>query len=1268
MKCEIKKQEAVSLVSVAQKTIEAAAKLKHDERIIGLCATLDLIASEAQYHFSCYRNYTRAVVNASLIESDPPQSIIVESTSEEENIIHIWFEKIRQEFVSKKRVALVEDLLFMLEGLLEGHVTEGEFLRESFLKRVRRKLKSEFEGIAEIFLNQKGKLVFLPNTISKAKLAEDYLEVQKQLEKSLSESDKSVKLVKHAALVIRHEVSSSEYTLSWPPTIPELNPDIKLPNLLQVFLSQLLHGSSTVSLKTSSLGQDIMYNVHNGRLVTPKHLLIPFAIKAMTGNVELVKIINRLGHGVSGDKLSEVDTAYAIQKLTSSNELLPDGIELYHQASLVYDNIDRLEESLSGAGTTHRVNGIVVQKSFYGPRIPNETVAIPKTHRRSIHVDPLELPVYNVGTRPEPPTLGNTDISNIPDTHTIEGRKKDFIWVLCRNRTPGQLQEVSSWTGFNISTRMNDIVIKDTIGYLPTIDSPATAMNTVFEILSKAVQTKEKMKLKSIIVVFDQAIYAKAVEIIWKHQDLFSDVVPRLGAFHTICVLLSIIGKRFGPAGLRDVIIESGVIEEGSVEAVLNGKAYNRAVRFHKLMYEACMRLVWQSFVDWLKESNSDDVRNLDILQSKLQDLIDSELNPIVFRDVLNSEQNTVIFLKLQQYMNTLRNDNGTMSAFWMSYIDLACLLLDFLRASRERNWNLHLSSVKELIPWCFAYGNTNYARYLPWYLIQMINLKTTHPELHDYLMDGGFSTQIGGENPFGCIPMDQTIEETINKDTQTPGGTRGFSMNKGAVAKHYITADYRASCVRQLRDFVNSHRLGIRHPDLSRPRILKDEEDIQSLIDMLQNLWQNPFARDLSDLCNLSTGAIPEDGLTSDVLSARVKGEEACSHFISERLSSSRSAKFFDKLPRIKLKSFRNVNTKRVKASDKEVVLRADKNLFSMMTLISQNRELDMKEVLAHPLGPIPWSLACNDGTLRKTSKATLGKILESLVEPAEKEFRNSACVIDAMSIVQKTKGSHGTFKDVAESIFAKVLAEGRGFTRIDLVFDVYREISIKNAERQKRANDEAVQFNNILASHKIKQWYQFLQSSSNKSHLIKFLCHEWQSINFRSKLKDQNLYLGFDEECLLLTSEGVEVVEHLRCNHEEADTRILLHAKHAASSHESVVIVCEDTDVLVLAVSKALTIGTTIFQKRGSQSRTRFVNVSKISDYLGAKVSSCLPGLHAFTGCDSVSAFAGKGKAAALKLVQRQVAFQTTFNELGEQFEVRSFLFLLYFGLKIG
>ena len=52
---------------------------------------------------------------------------------------------------------------------------------------------------------------------------------------------------------------------------------------------------------------------------------------------------------------------------------------------------------------------------------------------------------------------------------------------------------------------------------------------------------------------------------------------------------------------------------------------------------------------------------------------------------------------------------------------------------------------------------------------------------------------QIGDDNPFRRIPADQTCEETVNKDTQTPGGTRGFSLKPEPVSKYYLIAEYRS-------------------------------------------------------------------------------------------------------------------------------------------------------------------------------------------------------------------------------------------------------------------------------------------------------------------------------------------------------------------------------------------------------------------------------------------------------------------------------------------
>ena len=107
----------------------------------------------------------------------------------------------------------------------------------------------------------------------------------------------------------------------------------------------------------------------------------------------------------------------------------------------------------------------------------------------------------------------------------------------------------------------------------------------------------------------DQALYAKAAEITWKHRELFSNILLRMGTFHTICNALAIIGKRFRDAGLKDICEEAGVVAEGSINGVLDGKHYNRAVRVQKYISEALMRLAWEEFTPWVKKNAPERMR-----------------------------------------------------------------------------------------------------------------------------------------------------------------------------------------------------------------------------------------------------------------------------------------------------------------------------------------------------------------------------------------------------------------------------------------------------------------------------------------------------------------------------------------------------------------------------------------------------------------------------------------------------------------------------------
>ena len=82
-------------------------------------------------------------------------------------------------------------------------------------------------------------------------------------------------------------------------------------------------------------------------------------------------------------------------------------------------------------------------------------------------------------------------------------------------------------------------------------------------------------------------------------------------------------------------------------------------------------------------------------------------------------------------------------------------------------------------------------------------------------------------------------------------------------------------------------------------------------------------------------------------------------------------------------------------------------------------------------------------------------------------------------------------------------------------------------------------------------------------------------------------------------------------------------------------------------------------IYLKRGTLNCTRFVDISKLAMALGECICTSLIGLHEFTGCDTVSALAGRGKLGALKLLKKDITHQETFSQLGQAWDVSTDLF---------
>ena len=103
--------------------------------------------------------------------------------------------------------------------------------------------------------------------------------------------------------------------------------------------------------------------------------------------------------------------------------------------------------------------------------------------------------------------------------------------------------------------------------------------------------------------------------------------------------------------------------------------------------------------------------------------------------------------------------------------------------------------------------------------------------------------------------------------------------------------------------------------------------------------------------------------------------------------------------------------------------------------------------------------------------------------------------------------------------------------------------------------------------------------------------------------------------------------------CNHEEADTRMLLHTNILAQcGHSKVKIITVDTDVIILAIALFSSLNIEeLWIEFGSGQNRRWYPIHEIVNSIGRQYCEGILFRYAFTGCDSVSSFSRCGKIKA-------------------------------------
>ena len=153
------------------------------------------------------------------------------------------------------------------------------------------------------------------------------------------------------------------------------------------------------------------------------------------------------------------------------------------------------------------------------------------------------------------------------------------------------------------------------------------------------------------------------------------------------------------------------------------------------------------------------------------------------------------------------------------------------------------------------------------------------------------------------------------------------------------------------------------------------------------------------------------------------------------------------------------------------------------------------------------------------------------------------------------------------------------------------------------------------------------FLRVDENKTELFEFLAH----CIHEQPITDKQIVTTFRTE--ILCNSILPQSNLSPCSHKEADTRMILHLADAAKAgYNRILAQTVDTDVVVLAVCYYYTVpASEIWIAFGTGKHLRYIGAHVIAKAFGPEKSSVLALFHAFTGCDTVSSFHGKGKKSA-------------------------------------
>ena len=224
------------------------------------------------------------------------------------------------------------------------------------------------------------------------------------------------------------------------------------------------------------------------------------------------------------------------------------------------------------------------------------------------------------------------------------------------------------------------------------------------------------------------------------------------------------------------------IYASNSVNHMIDGKAYARAVRCHLLNEVSLQQLIINKMVLTDKKI---DKHCLDDIKDLYDNLFNSENESDDTATEFSQENETLQVFNdtINEYKTHLSEDSRT-SKLWIQYLCYISLMKDFIYAERTGNWDLHLQTVKLMLNLFAAAGRINCAKSARLYLQSMYELPEKYPCLHQCFQEHGYHTIRRSNTFWGGLWSDLIIEQVLMRSMKSRGGlSRGRGMSENVIA-----------------------------------------------------------------------------------------------------------------------------------------------------------------------------------------------------------------------------------------------------------------------------------------------------------------------------------------------------------------------------------------------------------------------------------------------------------------------------------------------------